>query len=379
MLNGRVKDQRSNELVARVHTHDQRINTLSLGCATCLHYGTCGGLAVEASLMDCLEQCCGKPSQCTATCPTAPARFVDQVREVRGFELGNVPRAPQVQASVRSDVAPLIYHGSRRGSPLQASVLALRLRDLIDYKHRTVRDASRAALCERFGVDSASTIVVSGVDKDSFVERWWSLGEDRRSILDGFATLGISVVTVPNFSVLLDRPRMDDMHAMKRIAICFAELQEAGIAGALHPNGRTPRDFERWSAFVAERPEVETLAYEFITGPRLKDRKPFHIASLTRIAREAGRPLNIIVRGDPDVVPLLRPHFRNVLYLDTMSFMKTQKRFSAVRSSNSGLTWEAAPTPVGAPLDRVLQHNVDERAAFLRMAYFDGIAYRSAA
>jgi hypothetical protein len=54
------------------------------------------------------------------------------------------------------------------------------------------------------------------------------------------------MATTPNYSLFVDRPRWDDLHAMKRIAIVHGEFLEAGMPGALHVNGRTDRDFERW-------------------------------------------------------------------------------------------------------------------------------------
>src|SRR5690606_9661401 len=128
-----------------------------------------------------------------------------------------------------------------------------------------------------------------------------------------------------------DNPRTDDLHSMKRIAIVFSEFQHAGIACALHTNGRTPTDFRRWGAFIAERPEVQVLAYEFITGTRQKLRQQFHLDQLAYLASVANRPLDLLVRGDPSVIPFLLPHFRRLIYIDTTAFVKTQKRHMARR------------------------------------------------
>lgn len=129
--------------------------------------------------------------------------------------------------------------------------------------------------------------------------------------------LGVKLVTTPNFSVALDHPRTDDLHAMKRIAITCAEFQNEGLACALHPNARTFRDFESWGQFIKNRKEIQVLAYEFITGTTCIGRKAFQMGRLAELSAQAGRDLDIIIRGDPSVIPYLRGHFRNVIYIET--------------------------------------------------------------
>jgi hypothetical protein len=184
--------------------------------------------------------------------------------------------------------------------------------------------------------------------------------------------VGIDLVTTPNFSVVLDQPRTDDMHAMKRILITFDEFTRGGIACALHPNGRTDRDFERWTAEIAARTEVKTLSYEFITGPGRKARQRWHLDRLGDLAAAAGRDLDIVVRGDPDVIGFLRKHFRKVIYIETTAFMKTLKRQRAERVGNDSLRWISNPTGTGEALDSLFSHNLHERISLLRSVYYAG-------
>ena len=178
------------------------------------------------------------------------------------------------------------------------------------------------------------------------------------------------MVTTPNYSLVLDHPRWDDLHAMKRIAQVFAEFYENGLDCALHPNGRTFQDFRRWQSFIAERCEVQVLAYEFITGPNRSGRRQFHLDRLAELADVANRPLDIVVRGNPQVIPFLRGHFRKVVYIDTTAFVKTQKRRIAERAANNALEWVPIGTPPGAPLDHLLKTNIEEQVAYLRATYY---------
>ncbi|MBU2582439.1 MAG: DUF4417 domain-containing protein [Alphaproteobacteria bacterium] len=320
--------------------------------------------------MDCLDLCCKAPDRCTRVCRNRPEDFVDQIREIDGFEFHNVPRAPAKRVHFRSNVVPLIYHGSSRARALRHDMFALRLPDLVSFKTARLKFADRAALCRSFGIDPAAQIILTGANLDHRIEPWWSLGAKRVPLIQAMVSLGIELVTAPNFSVVLDQPRTDDMHAMKRIAIVFSEFQEHGLACALHPNGRTDKDFDRWARFIADRGEVSVLAYEFITGPGRVARKPFHLARLADLSRAAGLDLDIIVRGDPSVIPYLRQHFRNVVYIETTAFMKSIKRQRAERVGNDRLRWTHSPTAPDGDIDQLFAHNLKERSALLALHYY---------
>ena len=83
---------RSDESVIEALTHDQKTYPVKLGCVVCPHLADCGGLCVKAPIFDCLDMCCKSPETCTRVCRNQPlARFVDQLREIDGFDLKNVP------------------------------------------------------------------------------------------------------------------------------------------------------------------------------------------------------------------------------------------------------------------------------------------------
>jgi hypothetical protein len=369
-LNSYREDPRGNDVVRRSLTDDPGINMMSLGCPSCPHFAECGGLHVEAPLLDCLSLCCGNPEECSRVCRNKSPEFVAQIREIGGFNLGNTRRAPARPLALCTSIAELIYHGSRREALLRVPTLALRLADVVDYRLKRARFATRNEMCVAFKIDPVCNIILTGVDHDARIEPWWSLGHARITVIRSLVHLGIALVTTPNFSLLLDNPRPDDLHAMKRIAIIFAEFQQEGLACALHPNARTMRDFERWKGFIATRPEVSTLAYEFITGSGRSARRQFHLDGLIDIAKTVDRPLDIVVRGDPQVIPSLRTYYREVIYIDTTAFIKAQKRRLAERSMNDVLEWNRSYTEPGGNLDRILRINIEEQSVYLRAKYF---------
>src|SRR3546814_10005388 len=128
-------------------------------------------------------------------------------------------------------------------------------------------------------LDPKARLVVSGVARDKKIERYWA-AKDRPAMLQQLAALDIALITPPNYSVLTDVPRTDNLHAMKRILMATVEMMQAGLPTALHANARTERDFERWGELIAERPEIQYLAFEFATGAGRGERLDWHVAQL---------------------------------------------------------------------------------------------------
>lgn len=363
-------DPRSDDVLIRALTDDPFSYSRALGCGNCPSLQYCGGLSVRDSIWDCSDLCCGQSEHCTNVCVKNPIQYVDQIREIAGFDLANIPRVTGNYNPIKLDVAPLIYHKTGRLRAVAGRIFALRLYDVVDFVRGEVRFPTRKILCEAFKIDESAKIILSGVDHDERIEPWWSLQDRRTRVLQQLRALGVDLVTAPNFSLLLDKPRTDDLHAMKRIAIVWSEFERHGIACALHVNSRTLKDFDRWADFIAQREEVGVIAYEFITGAGKKTRRQFHIDGLCKIAQNAGRPLDIVVRGDPDVIVHLRSDFRNVIYIDTTAYMKTIKRQRATRSGNSGLNWITSRTIHSVEVDDMLRHNLDEHSVFLRERFY---------
>jgi Domain of unknown function (DUF4417) len=353
----------------RLRRHwDQPHLPTSLGCSRCPQKDVCGGIHTEIRQFDCLAYCCGKPEGCTKVCRKQPDLFTQQVREIGGFDLAKTPRAPALEAPALPPFAPVIYHRGKRQVPLDRLAVALPLYALFSTRTGIGKFASRDALCGAFAISPQTAIILTGTDQDEALERWWSYGEERRR--DGIAylrKLGIALVTTPNYSLFANIPRTDDIHSMKRIALVHSEFLQGGVPSALHINGRTETDFDRWATFLVARPEITHVAYEFGTGAGFSERILQHLAWLKSVARSVGRPLTLVVRGGFEILPALAAAYENVVFLDTAVFMKTMKRQRAVRLDNAKLEWQSSPTPHGACLSPLFEQNNNEREALVRL------------
>ena len=337
---------------------DPRRHPQSLGCPSCLERDRCGGVHTDAGVLDCLDLCtCADKRKCDMVCRFNPSLFVARMREVRGLDFHNAPRTSAHGVPTMPLVVPLVYHRYGRDAVLDEPVVALSLYDLVNLSTGTLRVTSRADLAARFLIDEGAEVIVSGVDKDGRIERWWN-SKDRGSLLASLNELGIALVTTPNYSVLTDVPRTDNLHAMKRILLNWTEMASAGLPTALHVNARTEHDYLRWSNLIVERREIEILAFEFASGCGWGERINWHVTRLCELADRVGRPLAIIIRGGGRMLERLRRHFAQVTLVETEAFARTIKRRRAFVTDTGRLKWAKVSTPAGAPIDGLFSHNV---------------------
>jgi hypothetical protein len=337
--------------------HDGTRHTPSIGCAKCPDQAVCGGLQLAGALFDCLGFCCHTPDDCDAVCRYKPDEFARRVREVGGFLFDNVPRAPVLPAPCLPALIPLLYHGSKRTVPFQAPAVCLPLYSVIQRNNGETRYTDAADLARGFGFAANVPVILTGTAKDRPLERWWSLGAQRRERIRALRTLGVALVTTPNYSLFIDQPRWDDLHSLKRIAIVHEEFLSEGLQAALHVNARTDRDWERWRDYIAARPEITHLAVEFATGAGWALRTAWHSEQLVRLASAIRRPLHLIMRGGGKALPALARAFSDITLLETSVFMKTKSRQRAVLSAPGRVNWRPSPTRKTESVDTLLMEN----------------------
>jgi hypothetical protein len=338
---------------------DDTRHSPSLGCPTCLEFGRCGGVHTDAGVLDCRDLCsCRDKSQCDMVCRFNPRVFVARMREVGGLSFETAPRVPARGVPQLPGIIPLVDHRYGRASTLNEPVIALSLYEVVNMATGALHVRSGQALADRFLIPPDATVILSGVDKDGPIERWWEL-PNRREILAGLARLGVAVATAPNYSVLTDVPRTDNLYAMKRILLAWTEMAAAGLPAALHVNARTDQDYRRWGALIVKRPEIEILAFEFATGGGRGERINWHVEQLCKLADRVGRPLVLLIRGGGRKIAKLRRHFAHVTLIETEAFARAIRRRRAVLTESGRLRWAPSPTPKGAPIDDLFAHNVE--------------------
>lgn len=345
---------------------------VALGCTLCPDLDLCGGLRIEGGVFDCRSLCsCARGGKrCSGVCRGHQQTFIRRVHEVGGFALDDVPRRAPLPVPAVPDWVPIIYNGTNRRKALAGGTVAVPLLSLFNRASGTGRFENRAEMLAFFRLTPSTRIIVTGVDVDPSLERWWSFG-DRPRLIESLHGLGIEMVTAPNYSLFTDVTRHDNLHNVKRIALTWAEFMAGGMPCALHVNGRTDTDYKRWSDFVAAREEVSVLAFEFTTGTASTLRGGYHRDQLLALAAQAGRPLHLILRGGRRYLRELTAAFASVSTLDADPYVKTKYRQRAQFVIGADVEWKASPTPNGQPLDGLLRHNIEvaRHSALLRRGW----------
>lgn len=348
---------------------------LALGCTCCPDLDLCGGLRINGGAFDCrsLCSCARKGMQCSGVCRNDHRTFVRRVREVGGFSLDNVPRSAPLPVPVLPDYVPIVYSGTNREAPLTVDAVALPLLSLFNRASGTGRFDNREEMLANFRLSPGTRVIATGVDIDRSLERWWTFG-DRPRLIGYLQSLGVEIVTVPNFSLFCDVTRHDNLHNMKRIALAWAEFIVGGMQCALHVNARTDTDYQRWSDFIAERQEVSLLAFEFTTGTKSPVRSGYHRDQLMALASRVCRPLHLVLRGGRRHLHEFTSAFASVSVLDAGPYIKTQYRQRAQFVCGAEVTWQSSRTPKGQPLDELFHHNIGvaRRSTQLRRRWFPG-------
>jgi len=330
--------------------------TMSLGCTGCRELEACGGLFVQAPIFSCRDFCrCSSIGDEHYVCPCNTKKFVDRLREVKGLSLDNVPRVPLLGYPPLPAAVPLIYGNYQRVNYLRSPAVAIPLNRLFSRKTGGIRFASKEELAEKFRFDPGAKLLISGVGEDGPIEDYWK-HRRKTALVRQIAKLQPSLITGPNYSLFLDVPRWDNLHNIKRIALCWSELVAEGLPASLHVNARTVEDWRAWMKFVSNREEVKSLSIEFAT-PSHVSRLQWHVDKLVALAGSIERDLQIIVRGGSMHLPAINRAFHQTTFLDSWSYIKTVRRRRLFWQPGQKGAWRQSLTPRNAPLDDLLQYN----------------------
>ncbi len=342
---------------------DQSTGQPMLGCGSCLDRKMCGGLQVTpggAAAMDCMSVCrCTDPDKCDVVCTAAPKRFLRRVREVDGFDFSVIPIARQHRLPKLPSLVMLVEGDAvKDGVSRVPHHVAVPLSMAVAESGKFTRAKTRMELQNTFGIVPGDGWILTGVEKDSHVERMWRLPSPRK-VYEGMRKAGVVFATTPNYSTIADVPRHDNLHAMKRIAWSWFEMVEAGLPTALHINGRTDFDFVRWADFAKRQKNLKAVAFEFLTGAEPKADGQRYVERLKLFVKESGRDdLLLVLRGGLQWLPELRPHFAQTLVIDSGAYFKTVHRQRMVIASGGRAKYQSHKTKNPSEVRALFRHNL---------------------
>ena len=351
---------------SRSSPHD----SVGLGCQSCPFLPDCGGVFSD---YDCLGSCCGDPENCRIACPRSH-HFGEVVQDSGGWNR-RIPALKQDHSRSFPLYIPCIQNGSQRAEPLSVPIAAVPTFTITGGAGRQ-RLASAVELREQFGLSRDTRLILLSVKDDPDLETYWKYSE-LRSLPKYLANLGVEHITAPNFSFANNVPRTEHLVNLARSLRCIEEFSAAGLSVIPHLNACNERQWDFWSDFLKEHPEITVVAKEFQTGAAIPRIAQWHIEELQRLQEKIGRALHLLaVAGRRHLGLLLR--LERFTIIDSVPFVRTVKRR---RMSRGDGRWKVCRTRRGEPLDRLLRHNVEvyrtgiEEAVIKRRQYplrFDG-------
>jgi hypothetical protein len=334
-----------------------------IGCSACTLLTECGGLPGDGELWGCFTKCHGcDTKKCMWTCLVKGKErmFVERWREVGGWPPAPLKKLLSPPELTLPFYIPMIHDGRHRVNPLNETFLAVPTFKAV----RGRKDGSYGmsgfgpeAFRNDFQLRPDSQALLVSVAPDRYLERYWRDGEYFK-VAEALSMAGLLAVTAPNYSFFSDVPRTHSLWNRTRICRAAEMLSESTVATILHIHADTNADWHFWATIIANQAEIKYVCVEFQTGAALPKVGLELIDNLSRLQQIAGRQLHIIAVGGARHLEQLVKTFEHLTIIDSNPFFKTMKRRRLVNRSNSRPIWTKAHTPLGHPLDSLLQDNI---------------------
>lgn len=292
--------------------------SIGIGCARCVFLETCGGVFKG---FDCMTECCGMRDKCKIACPRSP-RLGALIADAGGWYADPQRIVRQANRPLPLYV-PMLHHAVSREKPVSVGTVAVPLSVAVTIlRQHLVLSAGEFRKVLKVG--QTAKIIIVGVSTDDFLETFW------RDMLNSkfpqrLAALDIDHITSPNFSSAINLPRTASLTNRARILKVSEQLSEAGLSVVPHLNATHEYDWQFWSAFLKDRPDINWVAKEFQTGLKTKNVANWHIRNLDRVQNEIGRALGLVAIGGKGAIDDLQP-FIDLSIVDSTPFMKAINR-----------------------------------------------------
>jgi hypothetical protein len=286
-----------------------------------------------------------------------PVRYVQRIGAAKLRAAETLPvRSPETTLPT---YLGLLHHANNWSGALPFPVVAIATRAVLSGRGSRygVRFKNREALLAQFGLRADASILLVSVAQDRHLERYWRWGK-ANGIPEQLAALGVTGITVPNYSFFTDAPKDEHYYNLLRHHATANEFANAGIAVVPHFQALTDGDFRKWCDWFLAHPDVRHVSREFQCGNRAAQ-----VDQLARLQDVVGRELHpIIVGGGRYAQPVFR-RFRRATLIDSNPFFKAMNR---LRYIDLGSRLDEVKQPIADKdeIGALLRHNLSTYAAF---------------
>ena len=350
---------------ARLRLELRPSGIVSVACQDCFLREPCGGLNNGNLFLNCFNQFCCGGKECDLVCPYKPEDYRRRMWEIGGMRFDDIPSLRQASLDLPRYV-PMVHHGSRRSNTLKAGFVALdpyKIFGLRGGKYNAIPNEG-LALRRHFKVADDARVILRGTAKDKFLERYWAYRKTD-DVAGQVARLNVLLFIGPNYSHFLDVPRSDLLYNRKRQLLCLAELSQAGVSVAPNLSAVMPADWDFWSAYLRDNPQLSHVAFNFQTGYRSRTEGLKAINRLRRMQDEIGRGLSLLLVGGAQYVLDVAGRFASFTLMDSQPFKQSVYRKLFRPDQNRRRRWEDGWTLEGQPIDEIMQRNIEGYASWV--------------
>lgn len=269
-----------------------------------------------------------------------------------------------------------LENGSRRVLLFEGDYVALplfKILRLVDDIYQP-RFSSEQKLREAYKISDHTQIIAIGVGIDKWIERFWR-EHLNGTVLPRLAHMGISAVTVPNFSFFEDSTRFQHLRNRKRILLVAERLSKAGVHPIVHLNAHNKTDWKFWADFLRKHPEIKFVSKEFQTGLSDITLGEEAVENLAKLEQEIGRPLHPLLIGGGKFYQKAQSHFGNrFTVIDSRPFRLAMARQVLCYSERGIPMGKNVPTEKGQGIDHLLHETLLHYPSILR----EGVPRKSA-
>jgi hypothetical protein len=337
-----------------------------VGCARCVYSKECGDIVGAYDFFGCHRVARETCLERKWTCPECdPVGFMVRSAEVR-FRSRTVAKARAVEADLPAYI-PNIHHARSWSGRLLSKYVGIPMHRLLLGKGQGYgpRFADAATLRRGFHLMPDAGVLLVGVADDRYLERYWRDGKIS-GLPAKLAALGVTAVTVANFSFFADAHRFHLRYNRNRITACLNELSDAGIAVVPHINALNREDRSYWIDWLKANDQVRHVCREFQTGNGVEQ-----IEEIADIRDQIGRDLHPIIVGGASYVRDVQSLFRRSTIVDSQPFFKSIKAQRAV-VRDGVLRWENTSYEGRPALGRLVRDNVAVYGGWIENAYVSG-------
>jgi|GEM_PF-1171270 len=293
------------------------------------------------------------------TCLCNPQLLVNRSREVDGFECKLKHSLHSVSSNLPYYI-PTWYHKIPYSKPLNLEWVAIPLHAIFKRNRITglIPVAQTASeLRKEMGIGPNTKILVTGVAPDQMLEDFWKWHLSS-GLLKQLSNLGISLITVPNFSFFLDSPPLHHRYNRSRILRVAEHAAEAGLDVVLHLNVLHEDDWKDWENLLLVHPEIRHLCLEFQTGYLKPENGDQAFNRLIALQKHIGSSISPILIGGGRYASRLGAAFASSTMIDAQPYMHTVGRKMCRIRNDGAIFWHFRSSQKSEPLDQRFYENL---------------------